>query len=160
MVRFKLIVILFLLTSSILYGQENNSVEIYEGRRAFFNSQVILDLSYQNLESLPVEATNSDIEVLILDNNNIEKLPNWIGQLKNLKVLSVRNNNLKELNYAITLCDNLEQLYLSGNKTLSDLPSLRSCKNLKIIDVIDTGINDLPGSIQWMDNLLYFKYSK
>jgi len=148
------------LTSSILYGQADNNVEIYEGRRAFFDKQVILDLSYQGLKEVPVEATNSDIEVLILDNNNIEELPNLIGLLDNLKVLSIRNNNLKELNSAITLCDKLEQLYLSGNKSLSDIPNLNSCKNLKIIDVIDTGINDVPGSIHWNDNLLYFKYSK
>lgn len=160
MERFKLIILFLLISNSMLFAQTDSSVEIYEGRSAFFDTQVILDLSYQGLKSLPIEASSDDIEVLILDNNNIEKLPNWIGQMKNLKVLSVRNNNLKDLNYAITNCDNLEQLYLSGNKNLRDLPSLNTCKNLKLIDVIDTGINEVPGSIQWLDNLLYFKYSK
>ncbi|MDA3954536.1 MAG: leucine-rich repeat domain-containing protein [Bacteroidales bacterium] len=158
MVRFIYITISLFLISLTINGQENNHVEIFEGRGTF-DSKVILDLSYQNLKSVPIEADNPEIEVLILDNNNLEKLPVWISNLKNLKVLSVRNNNLKSAK-SISYCTNLEQLYLSGNKELADLANLSSCKKLKLIDVIDTKINDVPGWIQMMDDLLYFKHSK
>ena len=146
-------------TSLTLSGQENNTVEIFEGRGIFNDSRVILDVSYQNLKRVPMRANNAEIEILILDHNNIEELPNWIGDLKNLKVLSIRNNKLKELNSFISYCENLEQLYLSGNKDLYDLPGLSRCENLMIIDVVGTRINEIPGSIRMMDNLLYFKYS-
>jgi Leucine-rich repeat (LRR) protein len=141
-----------------LSGQQNTSVRIFQGRKAPFQSQKVLDLSYQNLSEYPQEASNTEIEILILDNNNIEKLPRRIGNLKNLRILSIRNNKLSELNSAISFCENLEQLYLSGNINLKELPSLSFCTKLEIIDVINTGINEVPAWIEMLDSLNYFKY--
>lgn len=149
-----------LLTSFMAVAQNNNRVIVFQGRKVPFNSQKIVDLSYQNLKEVPVLGSNSEVEILILDNNNLEKLPRWIGNLKNLKVLSVRNNNLLEINSAISFCENLEQLYLSGNKNLSDLPSLSFCEKLVIIDVVDTKINEVLGWAGLMDSLYFFKYTQ
>jgi Leucine-rich repeat (LRR) protein len=154
------ILIGFLLFCSITSGQDSKSVVVYESRRAPFLHQKVLDLSYQNLREVPIRARDWDIEVLILDNNKIEKLPNWIANLKELKTLSIRNNNLLELNSVLSFCENLEQLYLSGNKNLTDLPSLTSNGRLKLIDVIDTGISEVPGWVELSDSLIYFKYTK
>lgn len=150
----------FLLICFISHGQEVNSVEIYNGRGELNDSKKILDLSYQDLEEFPVSAINPEIETLILDNNSLNKLPTWIGQLKKLKILSLRNNNFQELDFGINSCENLEQLYLSGNKNLSDISSISSTSKLKIIDVVDTKINELPAWVHMMDNLFYFKYTK
>ena len=158
MERIKLITIILLLISSSLKGQDHSSVQIFEGRGIHNNAQLILDLSYQNLKSVPIQANNPQIEILILDNNNIEELPIWISNLKNLKLLSVRNNNLTRISSFLSSCENLEQLYLSGNKNLSDLPNMANCKKLKLVDVVDTQINEIPISIRMMDNLFYFKY--
>lgn len=160
MAKIELITMLFLLMCLSSKGQENSSVEIFEGRGIANDYQTILDLSYQELEEVPVQANNPAIEILILDNNNIQALPNWISGLTNLKVLSVRNNNLAEVNSAISFCENLEQIYLSGNTALTDLTGLSNCKKLKIIDVVDTGINEVPGEMNMMDNLSYFKFTK
>lgn len=160
MKRLHLITIGFILTYFVSHGQNINSIETFTGRGELNNPQVILDLSYQNLEKVPVMALNPEIETLILDNNKLTKLPPWIGQLKNLKVLSLRNNRFKELDYGINNCEKLEQLYLSGNKELSDISLILTTSKLKIIDVTDTKINDLPAGIQMMDNLFYFKYTK
>jgi len=80
----------FLLTGLILicisaHGQETNSVVVFKGRKVPYMQQKVLDLSYQNLKEVPIEAFNQEIEVLILDNNKIEKLPNGLANLKNLK---------------------------------------------------------------------------
>jgi Leucine-rich repeat (LRR) protein len=160
MSKLKILIVGLLLTNFLANGQVTNSVVVYQGRKVPFNSQKVLDLSYQNLSEVPIEASNSEIEILILDNNNIEKLPRGLGNLKNLKVLSIRNNKLKELNSAISFCENLEQLYLSGNKNLFDIPNLSICEKLKIIDVIDTKINEVPGWVEMMDSLFYFKYTE
>jgi Leucine-rich repeat (LRR) protein len=160
MTKIKLTVFGLILISFLANGQESNSVVVFKGRKVPFNSQKILDLSYQNLTEVPVEASNSEIEILILDNNNIEKLPRGIGNLKNLRVLSVRNNNLKVLNSAIGFCENLEQLYLSGNKDLTDIPNLSFCNKLAIIDVVDTKINEVPGWIELSDSIYYFKFTR
>lgn len=153
-----LVFISFILCFIFTNGQENKPVEIFKGR-GIYDTKVILDLSYSNLKSVPVEADHAEIEVLILDNNQIEKLPMWLSNLENLKVLSIRNNNLKSTK-SISFCKNLEQIYLSGNKELSDLTGLSSCKKIKLIDVVDTKINDIPGWVRMMDDILYFKYSK
>jgi Leucine-rich repeat (LRR) protein len=159
MEKINLLIIWLLLTCFSINGQENNSVKIIQGRKAPFQSQKILDLSYQNLKELPPDVSNQEIEILILDNNNIENLPRRIGNLKNLRILSVRNNKLSELNSAISFCENLEQLYLSGNTNLKELPSLSFCNKLEIIDVINTGINEVPVWIEMLDSLFYFKHS-
>jgi Leucine-rich repeat (LRR) protein len=157
--KLNLLIIGLLLTCFSVSGQQDNSVKIFQGRKVPFQSQKILDLSYQNLKELPPDVSNQEIEILILDNNNIENLPRRISNLKNLRILSVRNNKLSELNSAISFCENLEQLYLSGNTNLKELPSLSFCKKLEIIDVINTGINELPVWIEMLDSLFYFKYS-
>lgn len=150
----------FLLLSFPVLGQNTDSIEIYSGRGEHNHSQKILDLSYQNLTEVPARALNPEIETLILDNNQLTSLPQWIGQLKKLKILSLRNNHFKQLNFEINNCENLEQLYLSGNKELSDISVISSTSKLKLIDVTNTGINKLPAGIQMMDNLFYFKYTK
>ena len=83
----------------------------------------------------------------------------WYRDHPNLKILSVRNNNLKSAK-SISFCKNLEQVYLTGNTNLIDLSNLSSCKKLKLIDVVDTQIREIPGWVYTMDNLLYFKYTK
>ncbi len=152
-------VILILLTSLLVKAQETSKVVVFEGRRVPFKTQKIIDLSFQNLSEVPVLVSNSEVEILILDDNNLTKLPSWIGNLKNLKVLSVRNNNLLELNSKLSFCENLEQLYLSGNNNLAELPSLSLCKNLEIIDVVNTKINEVPAWVELNDNLYFFKYT-
>lgn len=150
-----------LLVSFTAQGQEQtkNRVEVFHGRAELMEAQKILDLSYQNLENIPIDALKPEIETLILDNNNIKELPSWIGELENLKVLSIRNNNFSELSYAIKNCKNLEQLYLSGNMNLSNISNISTNQKLEIIDVIDTQINKLPPWVQMMDNLFYFKFT-
>jgi Leucine-rich repeat (LRR) protein len=87
----------FCLITFLVNGQEGK-VKIFQSRRMQFMSNKIVDLSYGNLKEVPVLHATDEIEILILDNNNLERLPSWIGTLKNLRVLSVRNNNLTELN--------------------------------------------------------------
>jgi Leucine-rich repeat (LRR) protein len=161
MKNIKLILLIeILLTSIPSFGQESNSTIIFQGRTAPFKAQKVLDLSYQALKVLPPEASNPEIEILILDNNRIEKLPDRIGNLKNLRILSVRNNYLSELNSSLSFCPNLEQIYLSGNENLSSLPNLSFCEKLEIVDVIGTSIREVPAWIEMMDSLFYFKYSR
>ncbi len=133
--------------------------ETFEGRGALFGPQKIMDLSNQNLKKLPISALNKEVETLILDNNQITELPRWIGDLKNLKILSIRNNNLLEVQFSLADCKQLEQVYLSGNKNLVDASTLSSCPKMSLVDVTDTQIHEVPGWVRMMDHLLYFKYT-
>jgi len=50
-----------------------------------------------------------------LDNNEIEYLPESIGRLKKLKVLSLKNNRLKKLPNSLSGLEELETLVISKN---------------------------------------------
>jgi Leucine-rich repeat (LRR) protein len=150
----------FLFISLAATAQEQKQAKVFAGNGMMNGGPKILDLSYQNLFKLPANAFDQNIYLLILDNNNLTELPNNIANLSNLRALSVRNNNLQDLNQLIIMCKKLEELYLSGNPNLSELPSLSELKNLKIIDVTDTGIHNVPASIWMLGNLYYFKYTE
>ena len=152
----KKLLILIVFIPVLAFSQTRDSVEVYEGNGAFEHR--IIDLSYRNLTDVPARAVNNEMEVLILDNNNITVLPDWLANLPRLRSLSVRNNNLKDINI-LMYCPNLEELYLSGNKNLADLPSFSRTPKLRVEDVSDTKIDDLPVRIRGMENIGYFKYS-
>jgi len=136
------------------FSQKNDSIVVYYGNGAF--KKKIIDLSNNNLIELPV--IDWDVEILILDNNDLIEIPNWFGELKKLRSLSIRNNNLMDVSF-LMYCENLEEIYLSNNPNLKDLPSFSFCKKIKIIDVVNTKINELPLSIRGMESMAYFKYS-
>ncbi len=150
----KTLLITLLFVPILSFAQSNESVVVYYGNGSFDNT--IVDLSNQNLTKVPVIDVN--VEVLILDNNNLTEIPDWFLNLKNLKSLSIRNNNLTDIS-VLSYCENLEELYLTNNINLEDFPSFSSCEKLKIIDVINTKINQLPISIRGIKSIAYFKYS-
>lgn len=159
MKRIRLLPIALLLMSLSVFSQESNPVELFEGRGISSTPHRIMDLSYQNLQEVPISANLPGIEVLILDNNQLSELPNWINNLSNLRILSVRNNKLQEVSSLLSHCTKLEQLHLNGNAALTDLPNLSSCRNLMLVDVVGTRIREIPTHIRAMDNLYYFKYN-
>ncbi len=150
----KTLLITLLFVPILSFSQSNKSVVVYNGNGSFDNT--IVDLSNQNLTKVPVIDVN--VEILILDNNNLTEIPDWILNLRNLKSLSIRNNNLTDIS-VLSYCENLEELYLTNNINLEDFPNFSSCEKLKIIDVINTKINQLPISIRGMKSIAYFKYS-
>ncbi|TLX72597.1 leucine-rich repeat domain-containing protein [Labilibacter sediminis] len=150
--KFVLIILLFF--PLVTFSQLKDSVVVYHGNGSF--EEDIIDLSNQNLLKLPV--IDRDVEILILDNNNLKEIPDWFVNLKQLRSLSIRNNKLVDVS-VLGFCENLEEIYLSNNHNLYDLPSFSFCKKLKIVDVTNTKINELPISIRGMDGIAYFKYS-
>jgi hypothetical protein len=112
---------------------------------------------------IDVEDTDRNVGIQKMDSVLKESAPEglrWkISIYANETHMSVRLNSLLEVNSALSHCDNLEQLYLSGNKNLSDLPNMSFCEKLEIIDVVDTKIDEVPGWIQMLDSLFYFKYT-
>ncbi|HLL77508.1 MAG TPA: COR domain-containing protein [Pyrinomonadaceae bacterium] len=81
-----------------------------------------------------------ELAVLILDDNYISKVPDWIGELSSLRVLGLANNKLARLPEQIGSLPKLEILDLRGNlleelpKSLTELPLRRLYvrENLKL----------------------------
>ncbi|KAG8043381.1 hypothetical protein GUJ93_ZPchr0458g22615 [Zizania palustris] len=83
----------------------------------------ILDLSNNNLESIPESIIARLLNVVVLDvrSNQLKSLPNSIGCLSKLKVLNVSGNLLESLPVTIEECRALEELHANFNE-LTKLP--------------------------------------
>lgn len=133
---------------------------------------VRLDLSHQNLKSLPDDfeqyenlkflnlSNNPDLQldnignqlvnlkklkVLQLDSNNLLELPKWVGQLKSIKNISLVYN--PQLNYSKSLNNlntlkGLKKLNLSYNNLLELPESITGLTQLKNLRLSHNKIND------------------
>ncbi|MBR8827889.1 MAG: leucine-rich repeat domain-containing protein, partial [Gomphosphaeria aponina SAG 52.96 = DSM 107014] len=91
------------------------------------NNLTELNLSYNQLSSLPSEITNlTNLTRLDLSDNQLSSLPSEITNLTNLTSLDLRNNQLSSLPSEITNLTNLTRLYLDGNPL--ENPPLEVCK--------------------------------
>lgn len=141
--------------------------------------KVSINLSQQGLTEVPIELKgNKTVKVLRLYGNNIDTLPEWIGELENLeklylgknklrllpesignlkqlKLLSAQYNDIEFLPNSITELVNLEQLILNQNK-IEFLPD--SIGRLKKLDVLQLKFNELkslPNSIGQCERLQF-----
>ncbi|GFY38907.1 leucine-rich repeat-containing protein 40 [Trichonephila inaurata madagascariensis] len=136
-----------------------------------------LDLSNNNLKKLPhCIGFLSRVNNLNLSNNDLTVLPVEIGDLMALKHLDFSKNKLKSLPSLIEMLHHLEQLYVQYNN-IKELPPLANCKslkeihagfnniealstefletlpNIKLIDLRDNKISDIPDTICTLQSL-------
>jgi len=77
----------------------------------------------------------SEIQVLDLHKNSLEKLPEDIGHLANVRALYIQDNKLKQLPNSLGSLKNLQTLNISGN-CLKEIPSsISGLVSLKTLDV-------------------------
>ncbi|KAL0333586.1 UNVERIFIED_CONTAM: Plant intracellular Ras-group-related LRR protein 6 [Sesamum angustifolium] len=115
-----------------------------------------LDLSNNNLQSIPESLTARLLNVVVLDvrSNQLNSLPNSIGCLSKLKVLNVSGNFLHSLPRTVENCRSLEELNANFNK-LSQLPDTIGfeLQNLKYLYVNSNKLSFLPHSTSHLTNL-------
>lgn len=93
-----------------------------------------LNLSALNIINLPilVRTLNDWLRILILNNNEIEQLPPWIGELNNLERLDISCNKLHTLPYQVGKLKKLRELYIEDNQLNSLPPELEILPLTKI----------------------------
>ncbi|CAN6451077.1 unnamed protein product [Victoria cruziana] len=108
-----------------------------------------LDLSNNNLESIPESLTARLLNLVVLDvqSNQLTALPNSIGCLSKLKILNVSGNLLESFPKTIEDCRSLEELNANFNK-LTKLPDTIGFElvNLKKLSVNSNRLVALPYS--------------
>ena len=119
---------------------------------------VYLHLRENDLTSLPNEIGNlKNLEGLYLRENNLTSLPSSIGNLTNLAYLDLHYNNLKSFPSSIVNLKNLEELNLKGNKLTSIPKEIGNLKNLKDLNLRVNYLDSLPSSIRKLKNLEYLR---
>ncbi|GAV59713.1 LRR_1 domain-containing protein/LRR_4 domain-containing protein [Cephalotus follicularis] len=115
-----------------------------------------LDLSNNNLQSIPESLTARLLNLVVLDvhSNQLKSLPNSIGCLSKLKVLNVAGNLLHSLPKTVENCRCLEELNANFNK-LSKLPDNIGFElvNLKKLSINSNKVVILPESITHLTSL-------
>lgn len=115
-----------------------------------------LDLSSNDLQSIPESLTARLLNVMVLDvhSNQLKSLPNSIGCLSKLKTLNVSGNMLQSLPRTIENCRSLEELNANFNK-LTRLPDTIGFEliNLKKLLVNSNKLVFLPISTSHLTNL-------
>ena len=112
-----------------------------------------LSLFGNEIEKIPDSISElTNLRELNLGNNNIRTLPQPFFTLSNLRILWLNNNKLFELSYEIGNLTNLRQLYLYNNK-LTIIPNISELTNLIELNLANNRILVLPDKIDDYTNL-------
>lgn len=125
-----------------------------------------IDLSNKNLNSIPSEIFDiTDLEILILTQNQIRAIPASISRLKNLKILDISFNQIKYLPENLFQLKNLESLNLSNNDIQKLSYKITELKRLETLKLKENSLAIPPPEITHRDNckssvFLYFEKFK
>ncbi|XP_022753450.1 plant intracellular Ras-group-related LRR protein 6-like [Durio zibethinus] len=109
----------------------------------------IVDLSGMSLDSLPIPSINlATICKLDLSNNNLQSMPESLtARLLNVVALDVHSNQLKSLPNSICCLSKLKTLNVSGN-LLQTLPkTIENCRSLEELNANFNELTMLPNTI-------------
>lgn len=109
-----------------------------------------LDMTGVGLLSLPedIDTILPNIEELLIFDNQIESIPDSIGQLKQLRMLDISINPLTTLPASVGMLQNLRSLFV-GTCSLQTLPAeLGQCRSLQQLHAENNQINTIPASLQ------------
>ncbi|KAL9655927.1 hypothetical protein ABK040_007548 [Willaertia magna] len=147
------------LTNLIYMNVTHNNLETitnFATRKSSINIESALHLEANKLQDLPKKFNLLSVENIYLNDNLFSYLPTVLYEIETITVLNLSNNQLKQLNSDIGKLVNLQELYLNNNP-LENLPSLRSCKKLRIIDCSNCKITQWPdlNSLTFLQKALF-----
>jgi predicted Ser/Thr protein kinase len=102
----------------IVFFSENKFIEFPEVLSKCENLKMIGFKSNQ-IQTISETAFPKTLRWLILTNNQIEKLPNSIGDCKHLQKVALAGNKLTDLPSKMAQCENIELLRISANKIIT-----------------------------------------
>jgi Leucine-rich repeat (LRR) protein len=102
----------------------------------------------------------TELETLVLADNELSEVSGQIGRLKNLRMLDLGHNRLTHVPDALADLDGLTDfLYLHDNQLTSLPPSLGSLTKLRYLNISENAFEVLPESIFCMTSLIELRAS-
>ncbi|MBD79439.1 MAG: hypothetical protein CL840_11010 [Crocinitomicaceae bacterium] len=105
-------------------------------------------LEGNQIDKLPKELLNcKNVERLVIRKTEIRKLPSWVGEIKKLRFLEYSSNERIDQNSifaAISNLENLEELNLSRNRMYYLSPDITSSLSLKKLNLSNNYLQHLP----------------
>eukprot|EP01114_Cavostelium_apophysatum_P001956 TRINITY_DN11711_c0_g1_i1.p1 TRINITY_DN11711_c0_g1~~TRINITY_DN11711_c0_g1_i1.p1 ORF type:complete len:159 (-),score=34.28 TRINITY_DN11711_c0_g1_i1:157-597(-) len=91
----------------------------------------VLNLAGNKISSLPsfFFTALKNLKELILNGNQVQRIPHEIGNMPSLRKISLSNNRVNKIPFEIGRLDKLEELQLDGNPISSIPPEFGHCKN-------------------------------
>lgn len=132
------------LRKEALLLQENELKSLADGGAlSDLNEIHVVDLHQNSLEKLPEDIDKLvNLKVLNIQDNKLKQLPSSIGGLKNLQTLNISGNNLKEIPLSVSELLNLRTLDLRNNPKLRGIPKeLAHVRSLESILLDESHIN-------------------
>jgi len=112
------------------------------------NSIISLSVVERNLRIIPSEIRLlTQLQVLILTNNQITVIPDAISALTQLRVLILANNQITVIPDAIIALTQLRHLDLSGNKITVIPDAISDITQLRHLDLAGNQITEIPNAI-------------
>ncbi|MGB0665084.1 MAG: leucine-rich repeat-containing protein kinase family protein [Pontibacterium sp.] len=113
-----------------IFFASNNPFETVPAVLGQCESLEMVGFKSNKIKHLPAEALPAKLRWLILTNNQLETLPNELGERPRLQKLALAGNQLRELPQTLSQCHQLELIRISANqltqfpKQLLELPKL------------------------------------
>lgn len=136
----------------IVRRKSKDNVEI--GGNRYSSKLTTLELDGQNISDNDIDSLEMlrDMEYLSLNDNKIGNIE-FAGSMRKLISLSAKNNFITDISCLVNLGE-LRELYLGGNKELSDISVLEYLRGIRKLDLSDTAVTDIHPLI-YLDHLKY-----
>jgi leucine-rich repeat protein SHOC2 len=131
----------------------NNNLSSLPRQMAQMLTLASLDLAENQFSSLNVIYKLTSLESLNLSGNTFNHLSSKIGQLLNLKALVINNNNLIKLPDTLWGLSSLEILGLFNNKLTRVSSKINQLKSLKGLNLLENPLTSLPKGIRLLPNI-------
>ncbi|WP_421877318.1 hypothetical protein [Marinoscillum sp.] len=121
----------------------------------------VIDLYYNNLEVIPETIGNfKDLEILFLAHNRIYSLPETIGQLTRLEEFYVHHNRLSVLPESVSGLTNLRVARVNDNYLTEFPDQFLGMKSLEDFDVSNNQLTTLDPGVEQLPSLELFSYQE
>lgn len=136
----------------IVRRKSKDNVEI--GGNRYSSKITTLELDGKNISDNDSDSLEMlrDMEYLSLNDNKIGNIE-FAGSMRKLISLSAKNNFITDISCLVNLGE-LRELYLGGNKELSDISVLEYLRGIRKLDLSDTAVTDIHPLI-YLDHLKY-----